>query len=243
MFGVKAVKQNISPSPDLLALLETFRQMVNDCIRIGLKENATSLKSLSLKAYRELSRYKIPSYYKLCAISATVGILRNYRKTKRKNPNPKTPYARRLMLTTCYGFKIKDGKLRLPIQPRKYEQLELNQHTIEVLSNSSLNIRSITLTPSTISISVLKETAEIAPNGYIGIDRNLNNVTTASNNGEVTVYDLSRTTKIKATYREVKSHFKRNDIRTRRSGKAYLSFTLIPEAPPRNARYVGLIPE
>ena len=59
--------------------------MLNDCIRIGLAENVTSLKSLSLKAYRQLSGYDVASYYELCAISATTGILRNYRKAKRKN--------------------------------------------------------------------------------------------------------------------------------------------------------------
>jgi hypothetical protein len=43
-------------------LLEQFRQMLNDCIRIGLTENVTSLKSLSLKAYRQLSGYDVVSY-------------------------------------------------------------------------------------------------------------------------------------------------------------------------------------
>jgi hypothetical protein len=37
--------------------------MLNDCIRIGLAENVTSLKSLSLKAYKRLSRYDVASYY------------------------------------------------------------------------------------------------------------------------------------------------------------------------------------
>ncbi len=219
--GVKAVKQNITLPPSLLSLLETFRRMVNDCVRIGLRENVTSLKSLSLKSYKELSSYKVPSYYKLCAISTTVGMLRNHRKAKRKNPHVKTPYARRPMLTTCYGFKIIGGSVRLPVEPRRYEYLPLNSHALEVLSDPNVDVRSVTLTPHTISINFSKETAEIECMGQMGVDRNLDNVTTATatNDGKtnkVKAYDLSKVTLIKATYREVKSHFKRNDARIRK---------------------------
>lgn len=78
MVTVKSVKQNYNPSEKMLDLLNDFRLMVNDCIRIGLKENVTSLKSLSLKAYHQLSNYQVPSYYRLCAISAAAGMLKNY---------------------------------------------------------------------------------------------------------------------------------------------------------------------
>ena len=83
----KSVWQRYAPTPEVAWLLEQFRQMLNDCIRIGLAENVTSLKALSLKAYRQLSRYDVASYYELCAISAATGILRDYRKVKRKNPH------------------------------------------------------------------------------------------------------------------------------------------------------------
>ena len=47
------------------------------------------------------------------------------------------------------------------------------------------------------------------------MDRNLDNVTTASANGMVKTFDLSKATGIKSTYRFVKSRFKRNYSRTR----------------------------
>jgi hypothetical protein len=34
---IKSVKQNYQPTPEILTLLEDFRLMVNDCIRIALK--------------------------------------------------------------------------------------------------------------------------------------------------------------------------------------------------------------
>jgi len=96
MRAVKAVQQYYTPGPEILRMLEQFRQMLNECVRIGLSENVTSLKSLSTKAYPQLATYPVMSYYKLCAISKAAGILRNYHKARKKNPKTKEPYARRL---------------------------------------------------------------------------------------------------------------------------------------------------
>src|SRR5438309_2067945 len=63
------------------------------------------------------------------------------------------------------------------------------------------------------SISYAKETVETKPVGYVGVDRNLDSVTTASTDGRIGRYDLSKATRIKSGYRCVKSHFKRNDKR------------------------------
>lgn len=212
MLAVKAVKQNYVSTPEILVLLEEFRKMVNDCIRIGLAENITSLQALSKKAYHQLAKYSVPTYYRLTAISKAVGILRNYRKTLRKHPKAKKPYAIKLMLTDCYAFKIADGKLRLPIRSRYYEYIPLNTRTQAVISGYT--VRSVCLTASTMSIAFSKETAKETPiTGLIGIDRNLDNVTTATLDGKTEFYDLSEATKAKALYREVKSHFRRNDVR------------------------------
>ena len=151
--------------------------MVNVCITVGIEENVSSLKTLSLKAYHRLS-HDMLSYYRLCAISTATGILRNYGKAKRKNPQTRVPYAGRLMLNTCYGFKISRGLLRLPVKPREYVYVKLNSHTLRILSGS--NVHSVTLTPHVLSISYSKEIVEITLEGYFGVDRNLDSVTIAS---------------------------------------------------------------
>ena len=204
------VRQKHQTPANLLWLLDEFRCMVNVCIAIGIEENVSSLKTLSLRSYHRLSRDNL-SYYRLCAISAATGILRNYRKAKRKNPRTRVPYAKKLMLTTCYGFEITDDLLRLPVKPRKYVYLKLNNHTLRVLSG--LNVRSVTVTPASVSIAYSIGTAEIRPEGYVGVDRNLDNVTTASTDGTVKTFDLSKATGIKSTYRFVKGRLKRNDTR------------------------------
>jgi putative transposase len=212
VLAVKTVRQKHRASTDLLQLLDSFRRMVNVCIAVGIEKNVTSLKTLSIKSYHRLS-HEVLGYYRLGAISTATRILRNYRKAVKKNPRARIPCARRLMLTSCYGFKIQNNQLRLPIKPRKYVYVKLNNHTLEALSG--LDVRSVTLTPDSLSINYLKETVEIEPVGYVGVDRNLDNVTTASTDGRIGRYDLSKATWIKSSSRCVKSHFKRNDTRIR----------------------------
>jgi putative transposase len=210
--AVKSVKQRYQASSDLLRLLDEFRRMVNVCIAVGIEENVSSLKSLSLKSYHRLNR-DILGYYRLCAISRATGIIRNYRKAKKKNSRMKFPYAKKLMLTTCYGFKITDGLLRLPVKPRTYVYVKLNSHTVQVLSG--VKVRSVTLSLNSLSLSYSREKTEVKPEGYVGIDCNLDNVTAASTDRTVRTFDLSKATMIKADYRYVKSQFKRNDARIR----------------------------
>jgi putative transposase len=223
MRAVKAVQQYYTPGPEILQMLEQFRQMLNECVRIGLSENVTSLKSLSTKAYHQLATHPVMSYYKLCAISKAAGILRNYHKARKKNPRTKEPYARRLQLTTCYGFKIEtiDKTLLLPFKPKQSLSIPLNAHVIRILSEPNIQIRSVTLTHERLSICYAKEIAPIQPRGLIGIDRNLDNLTLADSDGRVMRKDLARATLVKAKYREIRSHIRRNDhrIRQRVAGK------------------------
>src|SRR5207244_4308248 len=102
-------------------------------------ENGSSLKTLSLRSYRLLSR-DILGYFRLGAISTAARILRNHRSVRRKNPRTRFPYARKLMLTTCYGFKIQNNLLRLPVKPRHYVHVKLNSHTLK--AHSGIDARS-----------------------------------------------------------------------------------------------------
>ncbi len=216
MRAIKSVAQTYTVSEDLLRLLDGFRMMVNACVDIGLITGVTSLKSLSVVAYPRLASFNIPSYYKLCAISHATGILRNYRKSLRRNPKTRRPYSRRLTLRTCYGFKIIHGALRLPIKPRVHANIPLNSHTVNVLSEPHLTVRSVSFTASKLNITFSKDTIEMEPAGLVGLDRNLNNITTVSTDGSIVRYNLSRATDIGSKYRFVRSRYRRNDFRIKR---------------------------
>ena len=211
---VKTVQQHYTRSPELLRMLDEFRQMMNTCIQVGLAENVTSLKALSLKAYKKLAAYDAMSYYKLSAISGATGILRNYRRLARQGGKPITPYVRRLQLTTCYGIKIRNGCLLLPYHRREPISIPLTPHAQATIRKHA--VRSVTLTQDKLSLTYVKQVAEIKPDGFIGIDRNLNNITLAAADGSITKHDLSEATRVNATYRQVRSRMRRNDVRTRR---------------------------
>jgi putative transposase len=69
------VWQNYQPTAEILLLMETFRHIINECVRIGLENNISTMKKLGNLAYKQLASYDVVSYYKLCAISHAAGIL------------------------------------------------------------------------------------------------------------------------------------------------------------------------
>src|SRR3989442_6726374 len=131
--AVKAVRQNYRPTEEILSLLEDFRCMVNDCVRIGLRENVTSIKSLSVKAYHQLSAYDVPTCYRLTAISRAAGILRNYRRELKRGRSARVPYVTRPSLTDCYGFRVIHRLVRVPVKKGEYAFIVLNDHTLHTL--------------------------------------------------------------------------------------------------------------
>lgn len=210
----KTVIQNIPDHPELDFLLDHFRQMINHCIHIGIEKNLTSRFKIQNEVWYQL-RDEYYARYILTAVEKATAILKNYRKVKRKKSYAKTPYVTKSFLSIPY-VKIEDGKLRVPIRPREWMYIQLNDHTLEVLSEPSLKVGSALLTRTKLSINYSKDVAVIKSTGQIGIDRNLDNVTIATSKGQVQRYDLSEATKVKAAYREVKSHLIRNDVRIRR---------------------------
>lgn len=87
------MNQRFSPSDSIGHLMESFRLMCNDAIRIGIAAEASSLKRLSKLTYSELKGYNdIPSYYKLCAISKASGILAARKKSIRRGFASKNPH-------------------------------------------------------------------------------------------------------------------------------------------------------
>ena len=205
------MKQRFKPDQRVLRLMELFRRMVNDCIRIGLAEGRMSLKSLSLTCYPELRSYQTPSAYRLCAISKATGILTSYKKLS-KTHHVKQPDRTRLSLITCYGVKTIDGRIRLPGNV----EIPLNSYVQRFLSQPGVELRSVNLTPDSLNISVRRQVQSKACAGMLGIDTNLDNVTVADTENQVESYDLSKTTAVKSQCRWTKRRFSRNDAKIRK---------------------------
>jgi len=192
--------------------MEEFRLMVNDCIRIGLQQNVSSMKRLSLISYHQLSRYQMYGNYKLTAISKAAGILKARKKSIQRGYPTKNPYMVRPMLIGYRGFKIVDGVLRIPAGGAEYFNITLNNHIKQVLSDKSLKVRSFTITPTSLSLTISKEVEQYTPNTIIGVDRNLANMS-AGNKMEIVQYDVSTAVEIADNSRSVMRAFRRNDAR------------------------------
>jgi len=212
----KAVTQRFKPSAKILSLMAEFKAMTNICIEIGMQHNAASLKRLSLLSYHELRSFHAPTYYRLCAISKAAGILASRRKSIRRGYPTKNPHLTRHVLNSCYGFKIADGKLRIPIGERRFEEIPLNKHTCEMVSAESVVVDSFTVTEQSLSLSISKEIGAISQiSGVVGVDRNLDNVA-VGNEKQVTYYPLTKATGIAETTTQIIRSFRRNDSNVRR---------------------------
>jgi putative transposase len=203
--------------------MEIFRQMVNHCIRIGLENEASTLKRLSSLSYSQLAEYEVISYYKLHAISKAAAILANRKQSIKRGRKTKTPYLRKGILVSCYGFKIVDGILKVPIllehmgpKGMTYFDIPLNMHTQEILSDASVTLRSFILTANgTVSVCYSKEIAEKECTSIKGVDRNLGNLT-VGNDRNVIQYNLSEAADIVENTRSIVQSLKRNDVRIRK---------------------------
>ncbi len=215
--AAKSIKQSFSPNQDLQLPMGTFRDMVNHCIRIGLENNCSTLKKLSLLSYHELKQYDILSYYKLTAISQACGRLAQMKKDIRKGRNVKSPFVRKPYLVSCYGFKINGMLLSFPIRKGEFANVVLNNHTISELKE--VEARSFTVTPTSLSIAIRKEVNEIKPESVIGIDRNLRNVTISTPEQSI-MYKTNKLLSIKENTMHVIASFRRNDRRVK--NKFYL---------------------
>jgi putative transposase len=175
--ALKSIWQYYAPTREVLDLLETFRRLVNDSIRVGLANDVTSLRRLSQLSYNQLAQYDSPSYYKLCAISRAAGILAARKKSIMRGFHAREPYAVRSQLMSCYGFKIKNGGLEIPISRGRRLSIALTKHTQYAISQAGVTVRSFTLTRTRLSLCIARDTPTIECNSTTGVDRNLRNLT------------------------------------------------------------------
>ncbi len=215
---IKTVKQPIQIK-EFDDLMETFRKMINDCIRIGIEKDIHNHIKLARECYRYLSqKYQIITYYILHAISKASGILKNRKNSIKRGFKTKTPYIFKKLLISSYGFELKNGLFDIPLKPRQRLSIPLNNYIIKILSNPEVEICSFTITSSgELCISYKKEVQvrnEHTTN-FVGIDRNLRNIT-IGNEDEIKRYDLSKIVRINKNTRSIYSSFKRNDHRIRK---------------------------
>lgn len=212
MLVIKSVKQP-HHCIELRKLMEEFRSMVNQAIRIGIEKNITSKLRLRNELYPRFKNGFNTSYINMAVFKAHA-LLKTYRKTLKKNPCTKQPYVwKDFLIVDSYVYKIFYDHIQIPTRPREFVVIPFNRYTSKVLSESNLKFGNATLTPDTLCISFSKEITVQKPTGYIGIDMNLENATSVDDTGKLTVIDMSRIVSMKMKYRRVLSHCRRDDAR------------------------------
>jgi len=181
---------------------------------------ASSLRKLSLLSYNQLAQYDSPSYYKLCAISRAAGILAARTKSVKRGFPTRAPYAVRPQLVSCYGFKVENGLLEIPVARGRRLLIPLTRHIIQIISQPDVKVRSFTLTRSRLSLCIARDTPMIECVSTVGVDRNLRNLTDG-NDDQTSHYDLSKTVRIASTTTRITASFRRDDdrIKTRIASK------------------------
>ena len=195
-----------------MSLMTHFKSMVNDCIQTGILNDCSTLRRLSRLTYGELRKYPVPSYYRLCAISKASGILASRKKSLRRGISTKNPYMSAPNLVSCYGFVITEkGMLRIPIDNRVFEEIELNRHTLEQIWSDGVKVNSFSLSEGSLSLCISKNVEDAAPfRGALGVDGNSAGLIVAGG-GAALQYDLRKVVKLKRTTGEIISSVSRRD--------------------------------
>ncbi len=189
-------------------LLETFRAMVNDAIRICLSDNIKGRLILRNRIYEEFQeRYGVLSCYPYSVAEVAWSIVKKHRRWRRK------PSASRLMLKMdSANYSLHYGIPSLPFKKgeRLFIPLEYGDYQRAFLMDSTLKRGSVTMTAdSTIVIAFSKETTVAEPLRKVGYD--LNEKSVVGSDG--TSISLSDVAKLRTEY-----GVRRNDFYERHSG-------------------------
>lgn len=212
----KSVWQYHDKGDDFKPVFEYFKYCSNEAIRIGLEENITSKYALRKRLYHQLRiDSKFHCKYVYGAVFAAAAKLKMYRRMIKRKPDAKIPRFRKnyfvLYSETC---KIENDSLRIPMEPGRYIFIRLTKYILDMIREG--RVARFVITDEKLIISYSRLIPERKPDFFIGIDRNLDNVTSFDSRGTVIIHDLSETQRIVAKYTKVMSHFKRNDSRIKR---------------------------
>ena len=123
VFALKSVRQSLAnPSLQLLELMNEFRSIVNDCIRIRTRNRRFIVEEIIFaRLFHNEGKvpFLVPSDYRLTAISKAAGILSSRKKSRRRGTIVKDPYLKKPLLVSCYHFRINNHSLFFRISKKR----------------------------------------------------------------------------------------------------------------------------
>jgi putative transposase len=196
------------------ALLRDCLTLTYNAVHYGEENDITNRKGMK-GFYRSLKGIKLPSCYKVTAITRACAVLESRRKSEKRGVE--TQHRKPLKPVACLisGFFVTmKGRLFIPLRKRDdYADVQLNRHVLRAIEGK--NLRSLTITPVSISLCYSEEVEEVPVRTVYGVDRNEKNLT-FGNMEKVVQMDVSETVRIRQTTREIVHSFRRPDMRVRK---------------------------
>jgi len=212
---VKGVKFAYQSTPQTLDLLSTFRDMVNDAIRICLAENIRGRLKLRDKIYREFQgKYGLVSCFAYSVAEVAWSIVKKHKHWHRK------PRAMRLIFKMdTANFSLNYSILSLPFKKgeRVLVPLQYGAYQRSFLMDTTLKRGSVTMTESSIVIAFSKEAPMTEPSRKVGYDLNEKSIV----GSDETRYDLSEVARLHTLYGIRRSRFYERHPRDRRLRKKF----------------------
>ncbi|MDE1830012.1 MAG: transposase [Thaumarchaeota archaeon] len=212
----KCVLQYHGRKEELAPVFDYFKSCANEAIRIGVEKSLTSRYKLHCHLYHKLrSDSNFHNKYVFGALECAASKLKLYKRTIRKKPSAKIPYiSRNHLILNNESYKIEGDTIRIPTEAGKYLFIKLTRYVLETIRDAKLG--NLVLTDDKLIISYSLTVTEQKVSRFIGMDRNLDNVTTCDTQGRCNVHDLSEASRIINTYDRVKSRFRSNDARIKK---------------------------
>ena len=213
--SIKAVKFGYVPTPITRELLEKFRDMVNDAIRICIDEGIKGRLKLRDRIYKEFQqRYGVVSCFPYSVAEVAWSIVKKHRRWHRK------PFAKRLMMKMdARKYTLNYSILSLPF--RKGERvlipLQYGDYQRSFLMDTTLERGSVMLTEDAVVIAFSKVTPTIIPQSKVGVDLNEKSVVLSDG----TRHDLSEVARLHTEYGVRRRDFYERHPKDRRLKKKF----------------------
>ncbi len=217
MKAVKGVKFAYKPTPQTLELLSTFRDMMNEAIRICLSEKIRGRLGLRDRIYKEFQeKFGVLSCLPYSVAEVAWSIVKKHKRWRRK------PYARKPMfkMDAC-NFSLNYSILSLPFKKgeRLLVPLKYGEYQRSFLMDKSLKRGSVTMTGSSIVIAFSKEVPLAEPSRRVGYDLNERSIV----GSDGTRHDLSEVARLHTLYGVRRSKFYERHPGDRRLKKKFAS--------------------
>ena len=173
-------------------LFEDARYVTNEAIRLGNEQNLTAKRSFHDNLYSIIDGGNLLTIIKQAQIYKAHALLKTMRTNIRKGEKTSVPYVwKSALYITNQSYEIKKNYVELRLSSKKNIRIKikLNKYVLEKIRDAKTG--TIILTPEKIVISITRYVKKRQNAGYLGIDRNHDNVTTADETGTLTVYDTS----------------------------------------------------